>query len=328
MHTRTPTRCKNPRTPTQKYCLKYLFKLKQSLLKLFLLSASIALCTYAQALPLYDDIGNTIEIKQPAQRIISLAPAITENLFSIGAGALIVGSSSHSDYPDAARQIPIVSTHAQLDLERIAILKPDIIIVWHGGQSTAQLHALSQLNIPIYHHHISQLTDLPLSLMRLSLLVGTPQKAASVVLAAYEQIRLKPNLDRAPSIKPLSVFYQVWKQPLITINHTSWINDALARCGALNIFADLPLPTPTVNTEAVIKHNPEVIITASHAAQNDGSLDEWRAWSNLKAAQSNQLLFVNEDHINRPTLRMLSASQTLCSQLQSFQPAIVQSTSP
>lgn len=314
MHIRIPAQCTNPGTTRHKHCLNLLSKLKH-----LLLCAIIVLSTSAHALTLYDDIGRTIEIKRPAQRIISLAPAITENLFSLDAGALIVGSSSHSDYPDAARQIPIVSTHAQLDLEHIASLKPDIIIVWHGGQSAAQLDALNQLNIPIYHQSINQLTDLPLSLMRLSLLIGTPQKAASVVLAAYEQIRLKPNLDRDPSIKPLSVFYQVWQQPLITINHTSWISDALTRCGAQNIFADLPLPTPTVNTEAVIKHNPDVIMTASHEAQNDGSLDEWRGWSSLKATQTNQLLFVNEDHINRPTLRMLRAAQTLCNQLQFLQ---------
>lgn len=101
----------------------------------------------------------------------------------------------------------------------------------------------------------------------------------------------------------------------MTLNHESWVSDALARCGARNIFGDLPISAPTVNVEDVLKRNPALIITATNQAQPDHSLDEWYSWHDVSALKYQGLLFVDADLMNRATLRTLSESERLCTQV-------------
>jgi len=266
---------------------------------------------HAQAISLTDDTGQTLQFAQPVQRIVSLSPAITENLFAIGLGERIVGVSSYSNYPAQAKQIPIVSDHQSIDLEAILKLKPDVVVAWHGGQSPAQLRILQQLNIPIFYQEINTLADIPTSLMRLSQMAGNQSIAAPIIANAYARI---PLIAQAP--KPiLPAFYQVWNQPLMTLNRDSWVSDALTRCGAQNIFADLPISAPTVNIEDVLKRNPALIITATAHAQPDPTLDMWRNWHDVSALKHQGLLFVDADLINRATLRTLIESEHLCTQI-------------
>ena len=266
---------------------------------------------HAQTVTILDDTGQVLQFTQPVQRIVALSPAITENLFAIGLGERIVGVSSYSDYPVQAKQIPIVSDHQSIDLEAILKLKPDVVVAWYGGQSPAQLATLKQLNIPIFYQKINTLADIPISLMRLSQMAGNQSIAAPIIANAYARI---PLIAQAPT-PILPAFYQVWGQPLMTLNQDSWVSDALARCGAQNIFADLPISAPTVNIEDVLKHNPALIITASNHAQLDHTLDMWRNWRELSALKHQGLLFVDADLINRATLRTLIESERLCTQI-------------
>ena len=264
-----------------------------------------------QAITVSDDTGQILEFTQPVQRIVALSPAITENLFAIGLGERIVGVSSYSDYPAQTKQIPIVSDHQSIDLEAILKLKPDVVVAWYGGQSSAQLAVLKQLNIPIFFQKINTLTDIPISLMRLSHMAGNQSTAAPIIAKSYAHI---PLLTQAPT-PILDAFYQVWSQPLMTLNHQSWVSDALARCGARNIFGDLPISAPTVNIEDVLKRNPTLIITATAHAQPDHSLDMWHSWHEMPALKYQGLLFVDADLINRATLRTLNESEHLCAQI-------------
>ncbi|MGL4767128.1 MAG: cobalamin-binding protein [Formosimonas sp.] len=278
------------------------------------LSCLLALCCApAHALTVQDDAGQTLTLNAPAQKIISLSPSITENLFAIGAGARIVGTSSASDYPLAAQQIPVVADYQNIQLERIAALKPDVVVAWQGGTSPAQLAALAQLNIPVYLHRVQTLSDIPLSLMRLAQLTGLEATAAPQILAAYQSIRL---LRDAPQPR-LSAFYQVWPSPLTTLNRSNWVSDALARCGAVNLFADAPVAAPTVGMETVLKYNPDIIISAT----TNADLDAWRNWPNLAAVRRNALWQVDADVMNRATLRTLAASAQLCQQIDGLRHA-------
>lgn len=266
---------------------------------------------HAQPISVSDDTGQKLQFSQPVQRIIALSPAITENLFAIGLGERIVGVSSYSDYPAQAKQIGIVSDHQSIDLETILKLKPDVVVAWHGGQSPAQLSVLKQLNIPIFFQKINTLADIPISLMRLSQMAGNQSIAAPIIANAYARI---PLIAQAPT-PILPAFYQVWGQPLMTLNQDSWVSDALARCGAQNIFADLPISAPTVNVENVIKRNPALIITASNHAQPDHTLNMWHNWHEMSALKHQGLLFTDADLMNRATLRTLIESERLCTQI-------------
>lgn len=283
------------------------------------LIAGLALCvalhshgqTSTAPLIVNDDTGQELRFEHTPQRIISLSPAITENLFAIGAGNRVVGVSSYSDYPEEAKTRPIISDYQNLDLEAIVKLKPDVVIAWHGGQSPAQLDALKQLNIPIFYQKINTLADIPLALMRLSNMLGNQREAAPLIAHSYTQI---PLLAQAPQ-PTLKAFYQVWTRPLMTVNGDSWISDALARCGAHNLFANLPISAPTVNLEDVLARQPELILSATATGQSDNSLESWREWPQLPAIAHQGLIYTVADELNRATPRTLAASQRLCTRI-------------
>lgn len=275
------------------------------------LAAWILLSAAAQAHTVYDDTGAAVKLAEPAQRIVSLSPAITENLFAIGAGARIIGTSTSSDFPAAAQAISVVSDYQSMDLEKIARLKPDIIIAWQGGQSPAQIAALTQLHIPIFYQRVRTLADIPSSLMRLAQLTGLEVQAAPSIVAAYQKITL---LRDAPQ-PTLTAFYQVWHSPLMTINRSSWISDALARCGARNPYDALPLAAPTVGMEDVLQQQPSLLLSATPHGAPDDSLAQWAQWHDLPAIQLNGLIYTDADAMNRSTLRTLDASLKMCADI-------------
>jgi len=97
-----------------------------------------------------DDSDREIVLTGPAERIISLAPNLTELLFVAGAGDRIVGTVRYSDYPEAAKSIPRIGDSHHIDLEAVIALRPDLIVAWKSGTGVAALEKLLQLNVPLY----------------------------------------------------------------------------------------------------------------------------------------------------------------------------------
>ena len=269
----------------------------------FLLLCCLCVVSNAQAeLKLHDDRGQLLRLKQPPQRIISLTPHITELLFAAGAGARIVGTSEYSDYPEVARRIPRIGG-ALLDLEAIAALRPDIIIAWADGSPPAQLQRLKQLGIPVYLSSQKRLDDIPVALERLGQLAGTGAIARSAA-AQYRQ-ELKRLRDTYSGRTKLRVFYQVWDEPLLTINGEHIISHAISTCGGENIFAQLPALTPSVSIENVLQADPDAIVASSQDGQRPARLSAWQRWPRLSAVHKNHLFIVHADWMDRPAPRIL-----------------------
>lgn len=264
-------------------------------------------CAQAE-LSLRDDTGQLLRVRQPPQRIISLAPHITELLFAVGAGQRIVGASEYSDYPEQARHIRRVGG-VLLDLETIAALRPDLIVAWADGNPPPQLQRLKQLGIPVYLSAPKRLDDIPVALERLGHLVGTDGAAQSA--AAQFRQRLGHLRKTYASRSKVRVFYQVWDEPLLTVSSKQIINDALTTCGGENIFAQLPALTPMVSVENILQADPDAIVTSKSDAQPT-RLDSWRRWPRLSAVKNNRLFYVPADWIDRPTPRMLLGVAELC----------------
>lgn len=258
----------------------------------------------APACVVMDDEKQTITLTHPAQRIISLAPDLTELLFAAGAGQSIVGVMRGSDYPPLAKKIPIVASFDQIDVEHIAMLHPDLIVVWAESHIPEQL---KKLGVPIYFSHQHRLQDIPRTLQRFGCLAGTQPIAATAVekfLQHYQQ--LQKTYARQ---KTVNVFYQVWPQPLITITEKSWINEVISLCGGKNIFAELRGVAPEINIEAVIKANPDVIISNE---SRDAWKAKWREWPELTAVKQNDLFSLDPDLIERAGPRVLNGAEKMC----------------
>jgi len=258
-----------------------------------------------------DDTGERIALPRPAQRIVSLAPHLTELLFAAGAGAQVVGVGAYSDYPDAAKALPRVGDSALLDLERIVALKPELIVVWRDGNSPQQLQRLAALGIPVYASRLGTLADIAATLRRLGTLAGTAP-AAQARAQAFEA-ELAALRARYAGRRELRVFYQIWHQPLLTINGRHLISESLRLCGARNVFAELGALTPTVSAEAVLAADPEVIVTGSTDPAGGDNLELWRR---LRATQRRALLTVNPDTLHRSSDRIVDGVRELCEKLE------------
>jgi len=149
-----------------------------------------------------DDQGDVVTLPAPARHIVSLAPHTTELLFAAGAGDQIVATVRYADYPPAAQKLPKVGDSQLLDLERIAALKPDLIVVWMHGNATQQIERLRALGLPIFHSEPHKIVDVADSLRRLGKLAGTDAQAEAAVQAfEAEHRRLR---DRGSSTRLFS----------------------------------------------------------------------------------------------------------------------------
>ncbi len=270
------------------------------------------------AVSVVDDAGQTITLAQPARRIVSLAPHVTEMLFAAGGGERIVGTVNYSDYPPEARAIPRVGDNKALDLERIAALKPDLIVVWRHGNAQKQTERLRALGLPLFHSEPRRLAAVPDNIEKLGVLLGTGPAAH----AAAERLRARiAALGKAHAARPpVSVFYQVWQQPLMTLNGQHMVSDMLALCGGRNVFADETPLVPTISVEAVIARNPEAMITASMGATPAdrplADFAQWQRWPQLTAVARGNLFTIDGDLINRAGPRAIDAAEIVCRQLE------------
>lgn len=280
-----------------------------------LLGLLVATATRASAeIRVHDDVGHAVALAAPAQRIVSLAPHVTELLFSVGAGRRIVATVDFSDFPPAARAIPRVGGSSGIDLERIVALRPDLIVGWASGNPKSTIERLRRLGFPVYLTQPNRLADIAHNLKQLGRLTGARVAAVSAAdrfLARYHA--LAGRYARRTTVR---VFYQVLDPMLVTVNGEHLIDQVLRVCGGKNVFADLPVLAPTVSEEAVWKADPEAIVAG-------GTEDGWRRWQarwrsrpELTAVRREALYFIPADLLHRHTVRVLDGAEQLCAALE------------
>ncbi|WP_271043165.1 cobalamin-binding protein [Pseudomonas sp. VB3] len=239
------------------------------------------------------------------ERVVSLAPSVSEIVVELGASDLLVGVLDGGERPDALRSLPSVGRYGQLDLERLLSLQPDLLLLWPGSVGPAQREQLKRLNIPVYVAEPHSLEQLSSQVEAIARQLGRADEGRQ--LAARLRQRLAELRQRYQRSQPLRVFYQVWNQPLYTVGGGQIISDALSVCGARNVFDDLKLPAPQVSIESVLQRDPEVILAADQA-----QLDDWKAWPQVAAVAQGRLLIVPDKGLERPSGQMVEAVGRLC----------------
>jgi iron complex transport system substrate-binding protein len=270
----------------------------------------------AQAITVEDFAGREVTLAKPAERIVALAPHIVENLYSAGAGERLVGVVSYSNFPVAAKQIPEVGSYSAFSLEQIVALRPDLVVMWGSGNGMQTLSKLEGLGIPVYVSELRQLSDVPQSIRRLGQLAGTASASET------EARRIEGELQRLARLyggaQELTVFYQIWNEPLQTVNSEHLISEIIALCGGRNVFGDAPALAPRINVESVLQRDPDAIVASGMGQARPEWLDQWRRYPSLKAVTGEALFFINPDHVQRPTARVLLGAERLCQQLQTI----------
>lgn len=254
------------------------------------------------------------ESQKTYHRIVSLAPSITEMIYSAGAGDQLVGVINYSNYPKAALKLPIIGDYNQLNYEAIMALKPDLIIAWQGGNQTTQLNKLQQLGLETWEIGINNIEDIPQKITELAkkLALNNRDPLNAFQYAASLQTELENIKRNYAEVATRRVFYQLWHRPMITINNKQFIGQAISLCGASNIFADLPLLSSEVNLETVLQRNPEVILVANSDNTQSAQLEEWKKWQHISAVQHQRVHAVDADIYQRPTARFIMGLSKLC----------------
>ncbi|MEZ5616548.1 MAG: cobalamin-binding protein [Rhodocyclaceae bacterium] len=286
------------------------------MLRLLLSFAALMLCIGAARaeVAVRDDSGQWVRLAQPARRIVSLAPHMTENLYAAGAGEYLVGAVEYSDYPEAALALPRVGGYTRVDLEAVMALRPDLVVVWQSGNAQAQMAKLRALGVPLYVSQPNRIEDIAAELERLGTLAGREARARDA--AERFHARLAALRDEFSGRPPVRTFYQVWHRPLVTVGGAQIISAGLRLCGGDNVFESLPRLGHQVTVEAVIQANPEAIVASGTGEGQPESLDGWRRWQSITAVRRDNLFFVPPPLIQRHTSRFLDGVELLCRQLE------------
>ena len=255
-------------------------------------------------------LASSASLAQPVERIISLAPSLTELVFSAGAGDKLVGVVSFSDYPPEALNRAHVGSYNALNLERIIELNPDLILAWASGNKPQDIARLQNMGFRVLVRDTQQLDDIPSLIEEIGKLTDQTDTARAEAERLRQQLRFLRAQYQDKS--PVKVFYQVWNQPLVTVNGEQFIGQAMALCGGINVFADQTALAPHVSREAVINANPDMILLGGMGEVQQTWLTSWQTLTFLTAQQNGQIITLNADQYQRPTARLIDGLADLC----------------
>ncbi len=261
-----------------------------------------------------DSLDRELVLQRPATRVISLAPHMTEVAFAAGAGEQLIGAVSYSDYPEAAKAIPRVGSYDNVSYETLVALDPDLVLAWRSGNGDEVIKRLESLGLTVYIDESKTLEDVARSVRAVGVLTGNEAVAEAQARSFLQQLsQLRETYSKGQEI---SVYYQIWDEPLLTLNGEHLISDVVRLCGGRNVFADSPALVSRISVESVIRADPQVVIASGMDKARPEWLDKWRAWTSMTAVENDQLYFVPPDVLQRHTPRIIEGASLVCEKLQ------------
>jgi iron complex transport system substrate-binding protein len=263
------------------------------------------------------------QVRYP-QRIITLAPHLSELVDSAGGSERLVGVSAFSNYPASVKQLPVTSDARSIDLEKMKSLRPDLIIYWRGGTSESQSQSIKKTfnkDVQFIAVEPKKLLDISINIETIGKALGTDliaKKNADALRIKIAELRNKENNQNNSkniSKRKVRVFYQVWAQPLMTLNKDHIISDIIQLCGGEQLFANEKILGPTVSRESVIKANPEIIFTAVDSTKMVSDWSMWTSFPQLAATKNKAFVDLDGDIISRPSPRIMQGAQKICAEI-------------
>ena len=275
------------------------------------LSGALVCSSHAQPVRAVDARGTVIRLAQPAQRIITLAPHLTELAFAAGAGDRLVGVARFSNHPPPAQRLPVISDAVQFDSERMLALHPDLVLAWQGGTPPEVIARLERIGLPVFVAGAARLEQIAQGMTAIAALSGTlPESAAARTAFSAGLRELRERRYGAP---PVRVFYEIWSRPLMTISNAHVISEIIGLCGGINVFGDLQVLTPEVSREALLAARPEIALGGSSAESPSGFAARWAALP--PPLGSVPARHIAPDLIQQPTPRLLDGARLVCAHL-------------
>lgn len=254
-----------------------------------------------------------------AQRIVTMAPFLTELVFAAGAGDKLVGVAAHSNYPAQAKSLPIVADATGANREALLRLQPDLVLAWRTGTPLHAVESLKIAGLPVTVMDGARIDDVPKLLRQIGALT---RSTASAEEAARKFEKDLAGLRETHALrKPVSAMFEIWHAPLMTIAGNHYMTDALEACGGRNVFAEVASIAPEISLESVIAKDPEAIIGAGSALDETTFRKNWGRLDSLQAVKQGALIYLNADTIQQQTPRLIDGVRAICAGLEKVRTA-------
>ena len=272
---------------------------------LFLILLFISISSNASGATFTDEIGRKVEMKGPPQRIVSVAPNVTETLFALGLGDRLVGVSSYCQFPPEALKKEKIGGYINPSLEKIVALRPDLVIGIAEGDLKTFVEKLAKLKIPVYIINPKNVSGVITSIQHIGGVTYSAQAAQRVTQAMKERIQaVQIKIQGRPHPRVLHVLNF---DPLISAGRGTFVDDLIRLAGGRNIAETAQGKYPRFSLEEVLAMDPEVIILAS--MRSDDPLTEqrrwWERWKTISAVRHGRIHVLNSDLIHRPSPRIV-----------------------
>jgi iron complex transport system substrate-binding protein len=262
-------------------------------------------------LKVIDEVGREVVFPHPPKRIISLAPNITEILFSLSLDEEIVGVSIHCNFPEKAKSKVRVGSYISLDFEKITFLKPDLVIATGAGNTRDMVERLGKLGFPTYVIFPKNFNDVLKSIDHLGQVVGREKEAIGIIQGMKQRSQRVIELTKGLS-RP-KVFLQIGEAPIFTVGRGSFADDLIRLAGGENIAEKEKEMYPRLGMEEILKRSPEVILVSSMNPKGDYQkvLQEWSRWKMIPAVKNGRLHLIDSDLIDRPSPRIIDGLEEI-----------------
>ena len=267
--------------------------------------------SYAATLKLKDEVGREVTFSFPPKRIVSLAPNITEILFSLGLDEEVVGISIHCNYPEKVKSRPRVGSYISIDLEKIVSLKPDLIIATGAGNTKEMVDRLERLGFPTFVIFPKRFDDVIQSIRHVGQLVSKEKEALSMTESMSK--RKGKILELTRGLSRQKVFLQIGESPIVTVGKGSFADDLIRLAGGENVAGNDREMYPRLGMEEILKRSPEVILISSMKPGGDyeRALREWERWKTIPAVKQGRIHLIDSDLIDRPSPRIIDGLEEM-----------------
>jgi iron complex transport system substrate-binding protein len=256
-----------------------------------------------------DEAGHRVRLPLKIERIVSLAPNLTEIVYAVGAGERLVGRTRYCDYPPEVKGVAEIGDTMTPSIERIIALKPQVVLVSTASQLEAFTKQLDQQKIAVYVTNPRNLDEVFRSITNLGDLFDTRDRAEKLV--ADLRRRADTVTAAVGTTKPITVFYQVSNEPLYTIGRESYLTDLVRRAGGLSVTADVATAFPRFSDEAALAARPEAIILPTGGSMGTANSTVAAPLKNSSAVLNNRVYKINEDHLQRPGPRLVDGLEEM-----------------
>lgn len=255
-----------------------------------------------------DGLGRKIKLPKEVTKAVSLAPSLTELVFSVGAGDRLVGVTTFCDYPEDAKKIRKVGDTLKPNIESIVALKPQVVFVSTASQLQAFTKTLEKQNINVFITNPNSLEDIYKSVKKMGEIFGETENAEEIIKNLKK--RVKDVEKRIKDAEKVRTFIQLDKSPF-TVGRTSFLTDLIEKAGGLSVTKGIEKPYFKISKERALISNPAAIIL-SDSFDNNAPSD---VFNNSTAVKNGRVFRIKADILSRPSPRIVDGLEQIARSL-------------